>query len=145
METLEKKPLELIAENAASLRAVQEKLTALNAEVDGMKKEQARLSDAIVAEVEKMQGPDSTEPLAALVIEGVGTVKLNTAPHPRILDVDRFLGWCKDNAIMAPALTVNAKTAESWWKEQQKLNLPIPPEEIAPVFWKTTARINKSL
>ena len=143
--TTEKKPMEAIAEYAKELRSVQEQITTMNATMEALKKQQSQLSDAIVAEAEKIQEPDSAEPLTALVIEGVGVVKLNTSPHPRVLSVADFLTWCRENNVMAPALSINAKTMESWWKEQAKLNLPLPGEEIAPVFWKTTARVNKGL
>ena len=78
-----------------------------------------------------------------IIIDGIGVVKLDTKPHPRIVDIEALVRWAQDKNVMLPPLTINPTTLSSWFQEENKLNMPIPPEEILPVFWKTTAKVTK--
>lgn len=132
-----------IAAAARLIRELDDKISELNASVERLKDERQVHKEEIIKRMESLSS-DSPEPLTALSIDGVGLVKLSTTPRPRILDIDKFMSWCDGKQIMHPALSVNARTMESWWKEQNKLNLPLPPEDVVSVYFTTDVRVNKS-
>lgn len=126
---------------AKQLRDVQEKLSDIRSQEKELASQQEGLSNAIVEELRVMGNDD--EQMAGIILENIGVLKLTTKPYPRIIDVDKFVAWGKDVNQMLPPLTVNPTTLSAWYNEQNKINLPLPPEDILPVFWKTTAKINK--
>lgn len=127
---------------AKKLKDLDARISALSAEEDALRSERDKVSDAIVKEVEGMGG---SEPVTALELEGIGVIKVETKAYPRVVDIQAFTDWCKENNVQSPALSVNANTLQAWWREQTKINQPLPPENIAPVYWKSRAKINKSL
>lgn len=140
---METNAIESIAGSARLIKALDEKISELNAAVEKLKEERQAHKEEIIKRMESLSS-DSPEPLTALTIDGVGVIKLSTTPRPRILDIDKFVSWCEGKSMMHPALSVNAKTMESWWKEQTKLNLPLPPEDVVSVYFTTDIRVNKS-
>lgn len=126
---------------AKQLRDVQEKLSDIRSQEKELASQQEGLSNAIVEELRVMGNDD--EQMAGIILENIGVLKLTTKPYPRVIDIDKFVAWGKDVNQMLPPLTVNPTTLSAWYNEQNKINLPLPPEDILPVFWKTTAKINK--
>lgn len=125
---------------ADELAKVQTEVTRLNSQLDELKSKKEEISNKIVEEM-KLLGSD--QETTGLVLDGIGILKLDTQPYPRINDIGKFLAWGAENKLMLPALTVNPKTLSAWYKEEQKINQPLPPEEVMPVFWKTTAKVVK--
>ena len=139
-ETKKGKPLEVIAGAAIQLRSIQEQIADHNASLENLKKEQAKLSEEIVVELELIGGDVVTDGVS---IRGVGIVKINNNPHPKPARLQTFLDWCKENNQNAPALSINARVLQSWYKDQVSDSLPLPAEEVLSVYWKKSVRVNK--
>lgn len=129
-----------VAELARLLREVQERASDLNAQIKELASQKEALSQAIVDEMKLMGNDDQA---TGVILEGIGVLKLETKAYPRLLNVDAFVAWGKDTNQMLPPLTVNPNTLSSWFSEQQKINQPVPSEDILPVFWKTSAKVVK--
>ena len=139
-ETKKGKPLEIIAGAAIQLRSIQEQITDHNASLENLKKEQAKLSEEIVVELELIGGDVVTDGVS---IRDVGLVKINNNPHPKPVILQGFLDWCKENDQHAPALSINPRVLQSWYKDQASDSLPLPSEEVLGVYWKKSVRVNK--
>ena len=139
-ETKKGKPLEIIAGAAIQLRSIQEQITEHNASLENLKKEQAKLSNEIVTELELIGGDVVTDGVS---IKDVGIVKINTNPHPKPMELQAFLDWCKDNNQHAPALSINARVLQSWYKDQVSDSLPLPEAEVLSVYWTKSVKVNR--
>ena len=141
MSELQTKPLDRIAIRAQELAQIQARISELNAEMKDLSSKKEQISTDIVADLKDMG--DDEAMARGFILEGIGVLKLDTKPYPRVIDLQGFVGWGSDNGQMLPPLTVNPTTFSSWYSEQSKLNLPLPPKELVDVFWKTSCRINK--
>lgn len=122
---------------ARRLKELDGQISGLNHEITNLKSEREMVSDEIVAELAKL-GPE----VKGLNI-GIGVIKLESKPYPKILDLEGFMKWGQENKQGLPPLTVNPSTFGAWFQEQMSNGQPMPPPELVSTFWKTRAKVNK--
>lgn len=143
METMAN--LEAVGKLAVELKSLQEESSQLEGQLKDVKKNKERVSREIIAAMGMTEeAEDGKIETRGVIIDGVGTVKLDIKPHPRVMDIEAFLSWARSVDQQTPPLTINATTLAAWVAEQFRLNLPLPDKDILPIFWKTTARVNKA-
>ncbi len=129
-----------IREKATEIKELDDQISTVTSQLEGLKSQREKLSDALVIE---LQSTASIEHGEGIRLADIGFIKLETKAYPRIIDMDGLIGWAEANGQELPAMTINAQTMGGWMREQIANSQPVPPEELVKSFLKTRIKINK--
>lgn len=137
--------IRIVGELARELKQLQSRCSELEAELKEVKSQREKVSNQIISTMGlQAESEDGASDVKGIMIDGVGTVKISVKPYASVIDIDAFVEWAKENKVMIPRLSVASATLKSWVEEEMRLNMPMPPKEIMPVFYKASVRVNKS-
>ena len=129
--------MEIVEPLAVKLKDLDDKIKLLNSQAEELKSEREKISDDIVTQMQAA-GIETS-----IGLTGGGFVKMDVQAYPTVLNLDGFISWANDHAVILPAMTFNASTLKAWWKEQMENSNPVPSEDLVKLFIKTRAKVTK--